>query len=540
MMTENMQDKLLKCLVDNELKDFIMKKWIFIIIMQICCFACFEDDSNLEIKTLNPIRIENIAPGEYYYSCYMGDTLEIKPLVFCEGVSDANLSFEWKMYGGTIAPIVLDSTMYLSAKITAPPYASGYNLVFTITDKTTGISRLETFTVTVLSPYGTGLIVADTKDGVNSDLSLIRSKEFTSDIPNSDDSRKIFKDLWSQNNGTELPGLVLDAFTSTYGTNRSLTVMTTEKLFRADQNDYVNIPSEEDENMFMVVPPNIGHGYEYGGFVEYRSTSDEFMNANGLVANRGVQNSNRKYNYILYPPGVRNYNVTLMYAPTNSYADVYLYDDLNKCMMFGSFQGLWCGQNIAGAPFDVTNLKDYEPFFLGEVASGIALLAKEKSTGNFKGLVMNKVSFGAPNSNYPKSIFDFTSATDIENAKFFELNVLEDVLYYATENKLYSTSTVNINSTVQWTAPIGEKITGIKIYDAEGGNVAYGNEQGKRTTMSSPNRLMLISTYNEGTQEGRLICIPIVTLHAGILEQDSRWHVQFTGFGKILGVYKQN
>ena len=242
----------------------------------------------------------------------------------------------------------------------------------------------------------------------------------------------------------------------------------------------------------------------------------------------------------MYPPGVRNYNVTLMYAPTNSYYDVYLYDDLNKCMMFGSFQGLWCGQNIAGAPFDVTNLKDYEPFFLGEVASGIALLAKEKSTGNFKGLVMNKVSFGAPNSNYPKSIFDFTSATDIENAKFFELNVLEDVLYYATENKLYSTSTVNINSTVQWTAPIGEKITGIKIYDAEGGNVAYGNEQGKRTTMSSPNRLMLISTYNEGTQEGRLICIPIVTLHAGILEQDSRWHVQFTGFGKILGVYKQN
>ena len=157
-----------------------MKKWIFIAIMQICCFACFEDDSNLDIKMLNPITIENLTTSDHYVSCYMGDTLEIKPLVFCEGIPDSELSFEWKMYGGTIKPTVLDSTMYLSAKITAPPYASGYNLVFTITDKTTGISRLETFTVNVLSPYGTGLIIADTKDGVNSDLSLIRSKEFTS------------------------------------------------------------------------------------------------------------------------------------------------------------------------------------------------------------------------------------------------------------------------------------------------------------------------------------------------------------------------
>ena len=517
-----------------------MKKWIFIAIMQICCFACFEDDSNLDIKMLNPITIENLTTSDHYVSCYMGDTLEIKPLVFCEGIPASQISFQWKMYGGTIKPTVLDSTMYLSAKITAPPYASGYNLVFTITDKTTGISRLETFTVNVLSPYGTGLIIADTKDGVNSDLSLIRSKEFTSEISNSDDSRRIFKDLWSQNNGTELPGLVLDAFTSTYGTNRSLTVMTTEKLFRADQNDYVNIPSEEDENLFLVVPPNIGHGYEYGGFVEYRPTSDEFMNANGLVANRSVQNSNRTYSYPMYPAGVRDYNVTLMYAPTNSSADVYLYDDLNKCMMFATFNGIWCGQSIIGAPFDVTNLKDYDPFFLGETASGITLLAKEKTTGTFKGLVMNKISFGAPNSNYPKSIFDFSAAAEIGKASFFELNLLEDVLYYATENTLYSTSTVNINSSVQWTAPVGEKITGIKIYDAEGGNVAYGNEQGERATMSSPNRLMLISTYNEGTKEGRLTCVPIVTLHAGILEQDSRWHVQFTGFGKILGVYKQN
>ena len=335
-----------------------MKKWLYIILVfQLFCVACFDDETNKDVKELNPIVIENIDLRYNSFSVYMGDTLKIEPLVFCEGIPDAKMSFEWKMFGGTIAPTVIDSTMFLSAKILAPPFSNPYTLRYTIKDETTGICRIETFNITVLSPYGEGLIVADTKDGVNSDLSLVMSKQFSSQIPSNDNQMKIFRDVWSQNNGEPLPGLVLDAVTSSYGTNRSLTVLTTEHLYRADHYDFVQISYESDEQLFTVKPPHIGHGYTRGGFVIVTSTSHEIMNANGLVTPRSVQNNNRLFDYTMYPAKVNDYEVTLMYAPDRTPA--YAFDALGKRMLFFNYSSCWAPQEQASASkFDVCDLSD--------------------------------------------------------------------------------------------------------------------------------------------------------------------------------------
>ena len=72
-----------------------MKNWLFIeLLLLVFCTSCFEDESNLDIRALNPIVIENIDESARY-SLYMGDTLKIEPLVYCEGIPDAELSFEW-------------------------------------------------------------------------------------------------------------------------------------------------------------------------------------------------------------------------------------------------------------------------------------------------------------------------------------------------------------------------------------------------------------------------------------------------------------
>ena len=78
-----------------------MKKWLYIILVfQLFCVACFDDETNKDVKELNPIVIENIDLRYNSFSVYMGDTLKIEPLVFCEGIPDAKMSFEWKMFGG--------------------------------------------------------------------------------------------------------------------------------------------------------------------------------------------------------------------------------------------------------------------------------------------------------------------------------------------------------------------------------------------------------------------------------------------------------
>jgi len=515
-----------------------MKKWLFIYItIQVLCVSCFEDESFTDIESISPIQIENVDfDTNLSYALYMGDTLKIDPLVYCHGVSDADLSFEWKMFGYSIAPQVIDTTMYLSAVIKQQPSAQDYSLRLTITDNSTGIKRFETCNVKVLSPFSEGIIVADTKDGINSDLSLIMSREFSSLIPTSNQKTKIFRNVWEKYNGSPVSGLVLDAITTTYGQNRSLTLLTTEHLLRADHTDYINIPSETDGELFPVVPDHIGHGYTHGVFTFYTGTKSEIMAANGKLTTRSTQNNNRKYDYTSYPTGISDYNVTMAYGAP--YYPTFAYDDLNKMMIFIDPWGCRAPKEQAvGNKFDVGDLSDYEPFFMGEISQGITLLTKQISTGAFKGLVMTK--WGSDTESCAKDVFDFSTATEIENAKFFELNTLEDVLYYATEDKLYTTPTVNISSQVQWQAKPGDKITGIKIYDWQGGNRRHEDYNQKSVFRPSQDRIMMIMTYNETTKKGSITCVPIVTLGIGGLEQNEEYHVNIRNFNKILGIYKQ-
>lgn len=519
-----------------------MRKLIYVCIVLIAfCTSCFDDESNLDIKELNPIRIENIDLRKNFFSLFMGDTLRIEPLVFCEGIPDSELAYEWQLSGGTIVPTVIDSTMYLCAEITAPPYSTGggYFLKFTITDKTTGISRIEPFYVEVLSPYGEGILIADTKDdGLHSDISLVMSREVSSSITSTNSKINIFRNLWSKNNGAPLDGRVLDAITSIYGTNRSLTVVTTEHIQRADNIDFIDIPNETDELLFTVVPPHIGHGYSNGFFAKYTSTGDEVLCADGMLTARGVQHNNRVFGYTLYPSGISKYNVTLMYAP--KYNPVYTYDALSKQMLFYDYNGYRRAlEQNSSSLFDVRNLQDYEPFYLAEMSSGVTLLTKQISTGKYKALVMVK---GSNTTNYAKSIYDFSAATNIHNAKYFELNQLEDAVYYATDEEVYVTPMASINAQVQWRVPAGsgDKITGIKIYKWSGGQCRYPNGQDGESFVSSVNRMLMITTYNEATKEGKVTLVPIVTLGVGGLEQNQEYHVVLSGFGKILGIYKQN
>ena len=56
---------------------------------------------------------------------------------------------------------------------------NAYKLVYEVRDNTTDIIQEQVFDVTVMSPFGSGLIVCDTKDEMTSDVSLIMAYNFT-------------------------------------------------------------------------------------------------------------------------------------------------------------------------------------------------------------------------------------------------------------------------------------------------------------------------------------------------------------------------
>ena len=110
-----------------------MKKLFYILILfPLLLASCFEDDSNTDIRDINPIVID-LSGGNQLRVKQM-DTLKVDPLVYCNGVPDSRLAFEWKLmnYGVTV-PRVIDTNMYCCAQITEPA-ASNYTLRLTVTD----------------------------------------------------------------------------------------------------------------------------------------------------------------------------------------------------------------------------------------------------------------------------------------------------------------------------------------------------------------------------------------------------------------------
>lgn len=522
-----------------------MKKWLLKGLMPLLfLYGCFEDESNLDIRALNPITIENMGETAIY-SLYTGDTLKIEPLVYCQGIPDADLSFEWKLFGNGYASRVIDSTMYLCAPIAAPFSNSEYTLCFTITDKTTGISRIETFQLKVLNPYGEGLLVADTKDdGLHTDLTLLMSREFSDDIK--DGKMNIRRDVWSMNNGEPISGRVLDAMVNSGrgAIPPSLTLLTTEKILRADEN-FNNIPAQCDESLWgEVLPDHIGHGYAYGNFALERGTMTDVMSANGYITRRSVGGA--KYTYTLYPPQTLDYNVTLMWSDLGGdRGEIYCYDALNQKMFFAgaTTPAYSTAEPSLSAPFDLRDLSAYEPFYIGRISDGVAVLAKEKSTGAHKALVMSFAT--SIDEIVAKKIYDFSNGIGLADAHSFTLNKNGNVIYYATETEVYAMPIATTNQAVaQWSVELGsgDKITGIRMYEWGGGNRYHENitEGGRSEKVSWPSRnnMIVICTYNE-TTGGKVICVPITEKLDGSMERNRAFHTTFRGFGKITGVYKK-
>lgn len=211
--------------------------------------SCFEDDSSLNYKLMNPIVID-LGDEPTTYKVFAFDTLEIKPITYKEGVPDADLSFKWTLEGNTIIPKVIDSTMTLKYMVDVSAQNNAYKLVYEVRDNTTDIIQEQVFDVTVMSPFGSGLIVCDTKDEMTSDVSLIMAYNFTDSYRKEQDT--VMRNLFSSVNGRKINGVATAVRSTTYQVNRSLTIGTDHTLDRVDPFNYSYIDGNGD--MFVIDP----------------------------------------------------------------------------------------------------------------------------------------------------------------------------------------------------------------------------------------------------------------------------------------------
>lgn len=509
--------------------------------------SCYKDDSSLNYKLMNPIVID-MGDAPTSYSVFAFNMLEIKPIAYKEGVRDANLSFKWTLEGNMIVPTVLDSTMTLKHVIDVRPESNPYKLIYEVKDNTTGIAQEQVFDVTVMSPFGSGLVVCDTKDEQTSDVSLIMAYNFTGSYPKEQDT--IMYDLFSRVNDRKINGVATAIRSTIYGTNRSLTIGTDHTIDRVDPFDYSYI--DGNGQMFIIDP-----GYYNVTTIGFEPNSGyELLAITGKIYPRQMQQNNKVYSYYLLTSDLSDYYMGIFCRP--AWDNGIGFDEMNGRLLefnLASKLNVFSNNRIpSDAPFNPNQLQGFtcKAMFTGD-NNQMHIILQEKnpetgealSNGKIYSYVTQRVPWyddNASENGKPLKIVDLNSYPEIQDAQFFDATETQDVIYYATKTKIYGINLAVADPivTLEYTAPTGEEITSMFIWKEWQGKIDYSNPNPNSDTpvlsVGNENRMVVLTTYNENKKEGTVRTVAIQTVGTGTLEKNTKLHGAFGGFGRITAI----
>ncbi|WP_159452684.1 PKD-like family lipoprotein [Pedobacter nyackensis] len=509
-----------------------------------------KDKSTLNLHEVSNIGIDT-AGLPVRYTVFQKGILSVKPTVTIKNGNQEHLIYKWTMNAYQGYERVVGAEAQLNAEITEVPSATPYKLIFTATDSSNNIKAFFTWDITVISPFGQGLIVADTRDEQNSDVNLIMAFNFTTSIPKDSANTNIMRNAYSTANGEKISGIVKQLSYHKYNSYKDVTFMTDKSFIRIDPNTYQK--KDVDAKLFVISPDKIQP--------DDISTA-HYMNQHQYILNDGKgfgrYGDNRQFVYSFLASDSKGYKANKILGLQNPgvvQSGGVVYDELNNRFLLlprmtsnadplRNFPATDMGNTAT--KFDPNNMGNKTCLHLFEgYDSRIVSIMKERDQDKYYAYQLKLVN---PFSGIMGvAANDISQNPDINKAKYFTSSNMEQVLFYATEDKVYamiteigSPSTTNLRYTVK----PGEKITGMNIYFGagvyDGGagrmylpSTSAPTDWSKRVTFSAAQRLVILSTYNESTKEGKIITIPIETLGVGGLVTNPDYIRTYDGFGRI-------
>src|SRR5690606_10915981 len=143
--------------------------------------SCRKDLSTMDVNKIQDIEIDTTGNGQL--NVYQFDHLVLEPVLKMGGIRESDLSYSWKInhIPGDTAFFLLSNDRKLDQEIKLKQNTAGkfHNLLYTVRDNTNGLEYTMTWHLTVLNNIGEGLVVAETSEDGNSDLSHIMSPRVT-------------------------------------------------------------------------------------------------------------------------------------------------------------------------------------------------------------------------------------------------------------------------------------------------------------------------------------------------------------------------
>ena len=490
-------------------------------------FSCYDDLSSLDVNPIQGVVVD--TTGTSTLSVYQFDHLVVAPKLIT-GLSESDLSYKWRI---NLQP---DDTLFqvigeeknLDYEIRFKPNAAGkYHLLYyTVTDNTTGLDYITSWPVTVRNNIGEGLVIAETQDGINSDLSHIMYSGVTTGYTGESVKHKVYSAI----NGSTIAGIVKQMrFTNIFGVDALLGI-TENSVIRINTLDYTLAGKNND--LFYGSSTNY-QPQALGGIVQ----GDMYV-GNGKLTGTYLGASREfclPFDFTYTVPDQVAFNGYNNNPPVR----INFYDEVNGHFVYlptiTSFgdRKMHAAPAVTSGPFNPASLPNKVNVAAGVNTSGDFLhLLKDKTTGVFGLYVMDGGVDDYPNiiAPAPKALYDLSAAPEIQNATHFVLLDDQRVMYYATSSKiyamLYSTATPVFEE--RYTIPAGEKVTTLQVYQQANYPAGTG------PYLPANNRQLIMSTY--GT-EGKVYLLPMINVGVGNIDVPNI--KTFTGFDRITSITTQ-
>lgn len=529
-----------------------MKFKIFLGVFLLGLFAssCFEDESAKDVTLFNPLMINDFLSSTEIYVT-QGDRLRVKVLAYKEGTDDAKLEYEWRLEGHG-QHLDLGHSMILDTVINVPMNRDAYSLLFKVTDTEYGLTLSKKYNLYVTGQYVAGLLVADTKDGMTSDIHLVSSKNFTQDY-NREEDKHVFWNVYSLNNGQNVNGLIQDMKNVVGRGFLELSIATDHLIEDLDPLDNFTVMRRNND---MFIKPFEGE-MNVGKLGTSSSGPYDIAVVNGFLHKR------TQYEEVI------TYGVGLVLSDLSDdyYITEYKYRSTRPR-----------GYEIYGVAFDKKNQRFLAfPSIYGADKNNLRIFKRKSADGkldpNKPGNVDCKyIGYGPNNTLYAViqnldskvyEVWEFNldsddeSADNVVNRRYildqcpeidkaisFSSQAMESILYYATGDKVYTALMTSehpkaypkfsASYTHDGITVSNEKITEIRVVDECPGKVEIPGEGGETETLASGRNMITVVTYNDVTKEGKVTVVPIRSLSTGEVVEDPKFYRVYDGFGRIL------
>lgn len=499
---------------------------LFLLVI-VAFISCKKDFSTLDTSSIEGVTLDTTGNG--ILNVFQFDHLIVNPKIKT-ALKETDLTYEWKvtLIPNDTASQTIATTKNLDAEIILTPndFAKYYRLYYAITDQTTGLKYITTWQLNVKNSIGEGLVIAESTDGLNTDISHIMSPLVTPDIT----TESIKHNIYSAINDALIPGLIKQMkYVPIYGVNH-LVAITDNSITKIKTLDYVSSGSNED--LF----------YSHVGdfkpeLIDRIPVADIYIEKGRLTyTNLGAS---RKYGLPYEPPFQASFPAQIGINKLGGPITVNYYDEVGG--FFAYIQSITFFDKtlrkyefVNGSVFNPANLPGKINLAAGVgVDQDFLHLLKDKTTDKVALYTFSSGTFDDDFNSVvgsPKAVIDMSNAPEINAATKFVLLNDQKVLYYATPTKIYamlfSSSTPSFEE--RYTVPAGEQITTLQIYQQA--DYPFGE-----LYLPTNNKQLIMSTY-KGT-EGKVYILPMKNVGLGNIDIPNI--KTFAGFGKITAITTQ-